>query len=231
MEKGFVSLVKRREKGQNKSETTQLQKINEVIVDATDCVAGRMCSRISKLLLNGNRVSVVNSENAMLSGDRYMTINLYKKYLEISSVTNPIHGPFHPRRPDTILTRMVRGMIPKTKTTGIEAFKRLRVYIGVPEELKNKKAEVIQNTKITKAPSKYTSIAEVAKEIGWHEVLRNETKQQEKHDDSQPTKQQTKQQEKHDDSQPTKQQTKQQSGRSEIDRKGKGKGKQPKGTQ
>jgi large subunit ribosomal protein L13 len=224
-------LVKSRGQGQSKSETTQLQNRSEVIVDATDCIAGRMCSRVSKLLLDGNRVSVVNSENAMLSGDRYMTINLYKKYLEISSVTNPIHGPFHPRRPDTILTRMVRGMIPKTKTTGIEAFKRLRVYIGVPEELKNKKVEVIQNTKITKAPSKYTSIAEVAKEIGWHGVLRRETKKQGKRDESKPTKQQTKQQGKRDESKPTKQQTKQQSGRSEIDRKGKGKGKQPKGTQ
>ena len=146
-----------------------------------------MCSRVSKLLLKGNRVSVVNSENAVVSGDRYMTINLYKEYLEISSATNPIHGPFHPRRPNTILTRMVRGMIPKTKTTGIEAFKRLRVYIGVPEELKNKKTEVIQEAKITKAPSKYTSIGEIAKEIGWHEVLRKETKQQEKPDEvSQP---------------------------------------------
>jgi large subunit ribosomal protein L13 len=139
-----------------------------------------MCSRVSKLLLKGNRVSVVNSENAMLSGDRYMTINLYKGYLEISSVTNPIHGPFHPRRPDTILTRMVRGMIPKTKTSGIEAFKRLRVYIGVPEELRNKKAEFIQDAKITRSPSKYISVGDVAKEIGWHGVLREETKQQPK---------------------------------------------------
>ncbi|MGC2483983.1 MAG: uL13 family ribosomal protein, partial [Nitrososphaeraceae archaeon] len=63
--------------------TTQQGHRNEVIVDATDCIAGRMCSRVSKLLLKGNRVSVVNSENAMLSGDRYMTINLYKEYLEI----------------------------------------------------------------------------------------------------------------------------------------------------
>jgi large subunit ribosomal protein L13 len=185
-------LVKSREQEQNKFETTQLQNRNEVLVDATDCIAGRICSRVSKLLLKGNRVSVVNSENAMLSGDRYMTINLYKEYLEISSVTNPIHGPFHPRRPDTILTRMVRGMIPKTKASGIEAFRRLRVYIGVPEELKNKKTEVIHDAKITRAPSKYTSIGEVAKEIGWHGVLRKETKQQEKH--VQLTKQQTKQQ-------------------------------------
>jgi large subunit ribosomal protein L13 len=186
-------LVKGRQREQSQFRTTQIRNKDGVIVDATDCIAGRMCSRVSKLLLKGNRVSVVNSENAMLSGDRYMTINQYKEYLEISSVTNPIHGPFHPRRPDTILTRMVRGMIPKTKTTGIEAFKRLRVYIGVPEELKNKKTEVIQDAKITKAPSKYTSIGEVAKEIGWHVALRKETKQQEKHDQSEPIKQQTKQ--------------------------------------
>ena len=176
--------------------TTQQRHRNEVIVDATGCIAGRMCSRVSKLLLKGNRVSVVNSENAMLSGDKYMTINLYKEYLEISSVTNPIHGPFHPRRPDTILTRMVRGIIPKTKTSGIEAFKRLRVYIGVPEELRNKKAEFIQDAKITRSPSKYISVGDVAKEIGWHGVLREETKQQPKQDQSLPTKKQPKQQNK-----------------------------------
>lgn len=168
--------------------TTLQRHRNEVIVDATGCIAGRMCSRVSKLLLKGNRVSVINSENAMLSGDRYMTINLYKEYLEISSVTNPIHGPFHPRRPDTILTRMVRGMIPKTKTSGIEAFKRLRVYIGVPEELRNKKAEFIQDAKITRPPSKYISVGDVAREIGWHGVLREETRQQPKQDQSLPTK-------------------------------------------
>jgi len=53
----------------------------------------------------------------------------------------------------------------------------LRVYIGVPEELKNKKAESIQDAKITRAPSKYISVGDVAKEIGWHGVLREETKQ------------------------------------------------------
>ena len=63
-------------------------------------------------------------------------------------------------------------MIPKTKTSGIEAFKRLRVYIGVPEELRNNKAEFIQDAKITRAPSKYISVGDVAREIGWHGVLR-----------------------------------------------------------
>ena len=145
---------------------------NEVVIDATDCIAGRMCSHVSKLLLKGNRVLVVNSERAMLSGDRYKTIDLYKEYLEINSVTNPIHGPFHPRRPDTILTKMVRGMIPKTKTSGIEAFKRLRVYIGTPDQLRNMKTESFEDAKITRSPSQYISVGEVARQIGWKGILR-----------------------------------------------------------
>jgi large subunit ribosomal protein L13 len=138
-----------------------------VVVDAANCIAGRMCSHVSKLLRQGNRVVVVNAEKAMLSGNRYKTIELYKEQLEINSVTNPIHGPFHPRRPDTIITKMVRGMVPKRKTSGIEAFKRLRVYIGIPEGLKNSKMEFFDDSKITKPPSYYITIGDVAKQIGW----------------------------------------------------------------
>ena len=138
-----------------------------VVIDATNCIAGRICSHVSKLLLQGNRVAIVNAEKAMLSGYRYKTINLYKEHLEINSVTNPIHGPYHPRRPDTILTKMVRGMVPKQKTSGIEAHKRLRVYIGVPEEMKSVKMDSFADSKITKPESYYISVGEVAEQIGW----------------------------------------------------------------
>jgi large subunit ribosomal protein L13 len=126
-----------------------------------------MCSHVSKLLLQGNKVAIVNAEKAMLSGDRYKTIELYKEHLEINSVTNPIHGPFHPRRPDTILSKMVRGMVPKRKTSGVEAHQRLRVYIGVPEEMKNSKLESFADSKIRKPESYYITVGEVAKQIGW----------------------------------------------------------------
>lgn len=146
--------------------TVQKQKV--VVVDATNCIAGRMCSHVSKLLLQGNRVAIVNAEKAMLSGNnRYKTIDLYKEHLEINSVTNPIHGPFHPRRPDTILSKMVRGMVPKRKSSGITAFKRLRVYIGVPEEMKSAKMESFADSKITKPAAYYISIGDIAKQIGW----------------------------------------------------------------
>lgn len=139
----------------------------QIVVDATNCIAGRMCSHVSKLLLTGSRVAIVNAEKAMLSGNRYKTIELYKEHLEINSVTNPIHGPFHPRRPDTILSKMVRGMVPKRKTSGIEAYQRLRVYIGVPEDMKKTKAESFSDSKIRRPQSYYITVGEVARQIGW----------------------------------------------------------------
>ena len=145
----------------------QKQQKTILVVDATNCIAGRMCSHVSKLLLQGNRVAIVNAEKAMLSGNRYKTIDSYKEHLGINSVTNPIHGPFHPRRPDTILSKMVRGMVPKRKPDGISAFKRLRVYMGVPEGMKSAKMESFDDSKITKPESYYISIAEVATQIGW----------------------------------------------------------------
>jgi large subunit ribosomal protein L13 len=139
----------------------------ELVVNGAGCIAGRMCSQVSKLLLKGNRVTIVNAEKAMLSGQRNRTIQLYKEHLEINSATNPIHGPFHPRRPDRILTKMVRGMMPKRKASGIEAFKRLRVYISIPEQLKNSTMESFEDSKITKPVSYYITIGDLAKEIGW----------------------------------------------------------------
>jgi len=140
----------------------------QMTIDATDCIAGRMCSQISKLLLKGYRVRVINAEKSMISGNRYMIIDSYKKFLTISSATNPIHGPLHPRRPDRILTRMIRGMLPKRKPSGISALKRLRVYVSVPPELRESKAEKFESSLIRRPHSYYSTLGEIAKQIGWN---------------------------------------------------------------
>jgi large subunit ribosomal protein L13 len=145
----------------------QKQKPQILTIDAKDCIAGRMCSHISKLLLQGNHVRVVNAEKSMISGNRYKTIEEYKEYLTIASNTNPIHGPFHPRMPDRILTRMVRGMLPKRKSSGLTALKRLRIYVAIPPDLKNVKLETFEDSKIRKPSSYFITLGELAKQIGW----------------------------------------------------------------
>ena len=75
---------------------------------------------------------VLNAEKAVLSGKRDTIIEAWKQRLELGSKVNPIYGPLHPRRPDNIMWRMVRGMVPKTKAKGTLGLKRLRFYMGVP---------------------------------------------------------------------------------------------------
>ncbi len=140
-----------------------------MIIDGTNMIAGRLCSHVAKLLLEGNRVAIVNSENIMISGSRESIIGEYRKFLEVASINNPKFGPFHPRRPDTIITKMVRGMLPKTKSSGQAAFKRLRVYLGVPNELKSLSRTQFEDARIRRTSPYYTSVGELGRMIGWHE--------------------------------------------------------------
>ena len=107
---------------------------NVIYVDASGHIAGRLCSKVASQILSGKRIVVLNADKALLSGRRESVVEQWKQRLELGSKVNPMYGPLHPRRPDTILRRMVRGMVPKTKTSGKEALSRLRIYIGVPDK-------------------------------------------------------------------------------------------------
>lgn len=146
-----------------------LVKNEHIVVDGTNLIAGRLSSHVAKLLLKGNRVSIVNCEEIMLSGTRSNIIKEYKDFLKIASIIHPDHGPFHPRRPDTIITRMIRGMLPRKKPSGITAHKRLRAYIGAPKQLKSLKKIQFDKAKITRSTANYTTMAELGRTIGWTE--------------------------------------------------------------
>lgn len=139
----------------------------DIVVDGTDLIAGRLSSNVAKMLLQGNRVSIVNCEKIMISGNRSNIINEYRGFLEISSVLHPEHGPYHPRRPDTIIARMVRGMLPRKKPSGDAALRRLRTYMGVPKELKSSNKTVLEKAKITRPSANYTTMSDLSKTVGW----------------------------------------------------------------
>ena len=139
-----------------------------IVIDATDHIAGRLSSNVAKLLLEGNRVTVVNSEKIMISGRKKNIVGEYKQFLKISSILHPKHGPFHPRRPDTMISRMIRGMLPKDKPSGKAALSRLRVYVGVPKDVKPLGKIQLEKTKIRKSSASYTSMGELGRYVGWH---------------------------------------------------------------
>ena len=153
----------------SKQEKVIEPKTKSILVDGSDLVAGRLCSNVAKLLLQGNRVSIVNCDKIMMSGKRNSIVEEYKTFLKIGSIINPKHGPFHPRRPDTIISRMVRGMLPRKKPSGQAALKRLRAYVGIPNELSSLEKIQFDNAKIRRTNAYYTSMAELGRAIGWTE--------------------------------------------------------------
>jgi len=134
------------------------------VVDAKGLVLGRMASVIAKRLLQGEAITVVNAEKAVITGKRLSIVGEAKTFLEVG---HPKKGPYHPKRPDRIVRRTIRGMLPRKKFKGQQAYKRLKVFLNVPQELKDKEAQTIPEATVEKLKCPYITVGELAKEIGW----------------------------------------------------------------
>jgi large subunit ribosomal protein L13 len=131
------------------------------IIDASGCRVGRLATSVAKRLLNKEEIAIVNSEKAIITGKERQIKSEFKKRREIGSSRK---GPFYPRMPHLILKRAIRGMLPYQKPFGRKAYKRLKVYIGVPKEFEGRKFEIIGKAK--KAASYAMSLAELSNSRG-----------------------------------------------------------------
>jgi large subunit ribosomal protein L13 len=148
-----------------KSKTGESAPIEPLLVDANNAVAGRLAAVVAKQLLQGEHVVVINAEKAVLSGNRAGIILQYKERLGIRTRTAPWKGPMHPRQPDRMLRRIIRGMVPWKKDRGRKAMKRLRVYTGTPEGLNTKRN--LDISEYERVGRRTTYLGEIAQELGW----------------------------------------------------------------
>ncbi len=125
---------------------------------------GRMGSKVAKLLLNGEEVIILNAEKAVFSGKRKSKVAEAHKFLEVGA---PERGPFHYRRPDRFLRKTVRGMLPYKQPKGKSAYKRLKAYMGVPLEFKDKEMITFEEAFSANLKGPHFTLGELAKEIGW----------------------------------------------------------------
>jgi large subunit ribosomal protein L13 len=136
------------------------------LVNADGLIVGRMASKVAKKLLNGEEVIIVNAEKAVLSGKKKSKVAEAKEFLEVGA---PMRGPFHYRRPDKILRKTVRGMLPFKQPKGKMAYKKLKVFMGVPEDLKGQQMITLKEAQAAKLKGPHLTLAELAKEIGWNQ--------------------------------------------------------------
>lgn len=135
--------------------------MEEVYVDASEQVMGRLATRIAKELLKGRNVYVINADKTVISGNPKFVI---KSYGEKVSRGDPYHGPFYPRTPERILKRVVGGMLPK-KPRGEEAIKRLRVYRSRPDFLESREFKKFDDANMKKEQD-YTELGKLSKRLG-----------------------------------------------------------------
>ncbi|AHL23784.1 MULTISPECIES: 50S ribosomal protein L13 [Thermococcus] len=137
------------------------------IINAEGLILGRLASKVAKMLLEGEEVVIVNAEKAIITGNREDIFAKYKQRTELRTRTNPRRGPFYPKRSDEIVRRTVRGMLPWKTDRGRKAFRRLKVYVGVPKEFEGKELETISEAHMSRlATPKYVTVGEVAKFLG-----------------------------------------------------------------
>jgi large subunit ribosomal protein L13 len=132
----------------------------DVVVDARDCIMGRVASTVAQRALDGESVAVVNAEDAVITGTEDDVMETYRKRAELGSDS----GPYYPKRPDGIFKRAIRGMVPYKEDRGREAFDSIRVYVGNPHD---EDGEVLEGTSLDRLSSiRFVTLGEVSAELG-----------------------------------------------------------------
>lgn len=145
------------------------------LLDATDKILGRFCSQVAKKALLGEYIVIINAKNAIISGTKRDIHENFLKKLNVSTATNPLRGPFHERRPDTFMRRVIKQMLPRKKMRGKEALKRVHVYISdIPERFKNRYQTLIPS-EVYRADKKrlsyynrFITLENLCTRIGWN---------------------------------------------------------------
>ena len=114
-----------------------------VVVDATDQVLGRLCSKVAKLLRGkykptftpnvdcGDNVIIINASKVKLTGNKW-TDRIYLRYTGYPGgqrESTPASIIAKPNGCDRLFRHVVKGMLPKTKL-GAELLENLYIYEG-----------------------------------------------------------------------------------------------------
>lgn len=133
----------------------------EVIIDGTGAVLGRLATFAAKQALLGNKVSVVNCEKIIVTGKKKPLEEVYLNKRNRGGSAQK--GPYYSKSTEQMVKRTIRGMLPWKKTTGQEAFKRVRCYKGIPEEYSTKEKKEMKAKFTRRVP--HLTIEQISKMI------------------------------------------------------------------
>jgi large subunit ribosomal protein L13 len=111
------------------------------VVDATDLPLGRLASEVAQLLRGkhkptyaphvdgGDFIVIVNAEEVAVTSDKSQSKIYYRHSGYPGGIKAETFESLRERRPEAIIERAIRGMLPKTKL-GRQMARKLKVYAG-----------------------------------------------------------------------------------------------------
>ncbi|HII97727.1 MAG TPA: 50S ribosomal protein L13 [Methanoregula sp.] len=119
------------------------------VINGDGMLLGRLASIVAKRGLDGEEIAIVNAEKAIISGSRARVLANYRHKRE-RGASGSHWGPFVPRRPDHLMKRTIRGMLPYKRPRGAEAMKRIKCYVGIPVDFVGKEMEMPEEANMTR---------------------------------------------------------------------------------
>lgn len=104
-----------------------------MIVDVKGLIAGRIASTIAKAVTKGERVIVLNAEEAVIVGNPEATMEKYNVRTHVKVHSNPHFGPKYERIPSKMFRRMVKGMLSNKPRTSVKYTRLVTVYNKTPK--------------------------------------------------------------------------------------------------
>ena len=137
------------------------------VYDAEQMVIGRLGAKVAKAALLGENIIIVNVEKAIITGDPQAVIAAWKEKFKIRTSYKHERGPFHDRRPDKMVRKMIRGMLPWPTPRGKAAYKRIKVFIGTPEKYADAEKIVLEKSRYRSMTQKHIMVQELSHQLGW----------------------------------------------------------------
>ncbi len=137
------------------------------VYDAKGKILGRLASAVARDLLAGKSIAVVNAEHAVIVGNRDSIVKKYVTRINLQEKQNPENSPYWPRRPDMLVKRAIRGMLPYAKTGGRTAYRHLMVFIGTPTALAKTKRIELKTKDVNAIYMPHMTMEELSRFLGY----------------------------------------------------------------
>ncbi len=135
------------------------------IIDASNSILGRLSSNVAQRLMRGESIQLVNVENAIMSGE---AMEKFNRRQGLQSKKTPESGTKFQKRPDFLVKKVVRGMLPYKTWRGRKAYKNLKCFVGLPSGIDVKSLETVKEAQKT-IKIKSMTVNEICIKLGWKE--------------------------------------------------------------